>query len=156
MRDPLQAVLTPANADRAPAVTNHLLDQAAGLQPQIWALERRLQKGAGGGPSAAAALVDVECTRAFIVAAVEVGDTLDTGLLRGGAKGIQQIPAHARRRNVPFAADGMRLARTKKMVFMALEIGQHVIPAPAIQAELPPMIVVGGLPAHIDHRVDRG
>src|SRR6202000_1464427 len=35
------------------------------------------------------------------------------------------------------------------------EIRQHVVPAPATQTELAPVIVVGGLAAHIDHGVDR-
>ena len=34
------------------------------------------------------------------------------------------------------------------------EVGQHVVPAPARQAELPPAVVVGGLAAHVDHGVD--
>ena len=39
---------------------------------------------------------------------------------------------------------------------MALETGQHVVPAPAGEAELAPVIIVGGLAAHVDHGVDRG
>src|SRR4029077_2277252 len=50
----------------------------------------------------------------------------------------------------------MRFAFAEEMIFVALEIRQHVVPAPAPQAELAPVIVIGGLAAHIDHGVDRG
>src|SRR5580704_1736657 len=115
----------------------------------------RLEEGAGRRPAPAALLVDVEGADAFVVAAVEVGNGFDAGLFGGSAEGIEQIPAHPRRRDVPFAADRMRLARAEEMIFVALEIRQYVIPAPAAQAELPPVIVIGGLAAHIDHGVDR-
>src|SRR5277367_731926 len=42
------------------------------------------------------------------------------------------------------------------MILVALEVGQHVVPAPAVESELAPMVVVGSLAAHIDHGVDRG
>ena len=42
------------------------------------------------------------------------------------------------------------------MILMLAEERQHVVPAPAGKPELAPVIVVGRLPAHIDHGVDRG
>ena len=39
---------------------------------------------------------------------------------------------------------------------MPPEERQHVVPAPAGKPKLTPVIVVGGLPAHIDHGVDGG
>src|ERR1700722_1970786 len=147
-RHPRLSTLRPAHPGGAPAVEHEAFDQTAGLEPQIGALERRLEEGAGRRPASAALLVDVEGADAFVVAAVEVGNGFDAGLFGGGAEGIEQIPAHSRRRHVPFAADRMRLAGAEEMIFVALEIRQYVIPAPAAQAELAPVIVVCGLAAH--------
>src|ERR1700730_1649081 len=154
-RRPRLSALGPAHAGGTPAVEHDAFGQAAGFEPQIGAFERRLEEGTRRRPAPAALLVDVEGADAFVVAAVEVGNGFDAGLFGGGAKGIEQVPAHPRRRHVPLAADRVRLAFAEEMIFVALEIRQHVVPAPAAQAELAPVIVVGGLAAHIDHGVDR-
>src|SRR5690606_13711133 len=101
-----------------------------------------------------ALLVDVEITGAFVVAAVEIIDRRNTGLRRRLADLFQNLPLHARELDAPFSADMMMIALSKKTVLVLLEDRQHVFPAPAGQAELAPMIVVGGLAAHIDHGVD--
>src|SRR6267378_2132632 len=56
----------------------------------------------------------------------------------------------------PRAADQrrVRLAGPKEMVLVAAEERQHVVGAPAGEPELAPVIVVGGLAAHVDHGVD--
>ena len=56
----------------------------------------------------------------------------------------------------PLAACAMMLGIAVDMVLMLQEPGQHIAPSPAGQAELTPAIIIGRLPAHIDHRVDRG
>src|ERR1700691_5760619 len=63
---------------------------------------------------------------------------------------------HARRLDTQFAADAVRVAFAEKMIFVPLEARQQVIPAPAVEPKLPPMIVVRGLAAHVDHGIDRG
>ena len=151
-----RAVLPPAHAGRALAVEDDAFGETAGFEPQIGAMQHRLEKGARRRDTAAALLVDVKGADAFVVAAVEVGNGFDAGLFGGGAEGVEQIPAHPRRRNVPFAADGMRVAFAEEMIFVPFEKRQHVVPAPAGKPELAPMVVVGGLAAHIDHGVDRG
>ena len=47
-------------------------------------------------------------------------------------------------------------ARAEEMVLVLAEVRQHVVPAPAGKPKLAPMVVVGGLAAHVDHGVDRG
>ena len=42
------------------------------------------------------------------------------------------------------------------MILVAQEIGQHVVPAPAVKPELAPAVVVARLAAHVDHAVDGG
>ena len=149
------AVLPPAHAGGAPAVERQRFDEAAGFEPQIGAIERGLEESARRRHAPAALLVDVKGAAAFVVAAVEVGDGFDAGLFGGGAERVEQIPAHARRRYGPFAADGMRGAFAHEVIFVPLEKRQHVVPAPAGESELAPMIVIGRLAAHIDHGVDR-
>ena len=97
----------------------------------------RLQEGLGGAQTQTVALVDVEVADAGIVAAIEIFDARDPGLLR---------PRPRRRRGCPSAtAGGSRairrsrrarfavLARLAAMAaFMRAEIRQHVAPAPCI------------------------
>ena len=155
-RAPRRAVLTPFHRDGAPPLKFEAGDQASRLQPQIGARQHRLEKTARRRPSPSALLVDVEVAGALIVAGVEVGDRLDAGLGGGVAKRFEQRPPHPGRLDPPFAADAMAFAGPEKMILVALEIGQHVVPAPAGEAELAPVIVVGGLAAHVDHGVDGG
>src|SRR2546429_22346 len=51
------------------------------------------------------------------------------------------------------AARGRR-AGAEKMVLMPAEERQHVVGAPAGEPKLAPVVVIGGLAAHIDHGVD--
>ena len=50
----------------------------------------------------------------------------------------------------------MGFAGATNLVFGALEIGQHVGPAPADVSKLPPSVIVQRMAADIDHTVDRG
>ncbi len=106
-------------------------DQAAGFQPQVLPVEHRLEKAARRRPAPAALLVDVVGAGAFVVAGVEIVDPLDAGLLGGGAERIEQVPAHPRMLDPPFAADRVMLAGAEEMILVLLEDRQHVVPAPA-------------------------
>ena len=149
------AVLPEAHAVGARAVECHGFDKTLGLEPQVRAIEHRLEEAARRRPAPAALLVDVVGARALVVAGVEIVDPLDAGLLGGHAERIEQIPAHARMLDPPFAADRMMIAFAEEMVLVLLEERQHVVPAPAGEAELAPVVVVAGLAAHVDHGVDR-
>ena len=96
----------------------------------------------------------MEDATALVVTGIEIGNALDAGLFRRRAERIQDVPAHARGLDAQFAADGVRLAGPKKMVLVAAEERQHVVGAPAGEPELAPVIVIGGLAAHVDHGVD--
>ena len=149
------AILPPTHAGGAAAVEHQALDEAVGLQPQIGAIEHRLEKGGRRRPAPAAFLIDVKGAAPFVVAGVEIGNGLDVGLLGCGAEGVEQVPMHPRRLNAQFTADAMCVALAQEVIFVLLEVGQHVVPAPAAESELAPMVVVGGLAAHVDHGVDR-
>src|SRR5262249_5574257 len=141
----------PGNAGGAPAVELHALGEASRLDPQVWPVHHRLEEAARRRPAPPALLVDVEIAGALIVAAIEIVDRFDAVLLGRLAECIEQLPLHARRLDAPFPADAVVLALTEKMVGLFLEKGQHIAPAPAGKAKLAPVIVVGSLPAHVDH-----
>src|SRR5260370_22525548 len=65
-------------------------------------------------------------------------------------------PAPRGRSDPQFAARRMGGTVPEKMILVALEIVQHVVPAPAGKAELAPMVVVRRLAAHVDHGIDGG
>ncbi len=103
-----------------------------------------------------APLVHLKIGRALIVTRVEVRDFRDARGFRRVADRIEHGPSNARRLDPPFAAVRMKRAGRREMILMFQKIGQHVGPAPALQSELPPAVVIGRLAAHIDHRIDRG
>src|SRR5262245_66681207 len=98
------------------------------------------QKGLGGVPAHPGFLVDVEVAAALVVAAVEVVDLGNAGFGGGGAEGVEDLPADARQLHAPLAAarvdllEGSRRQRLRverPLVFVSLEVGQHVFPSPA-------------------------
>src|SRR5690606_2241550 len=109
----------------------------------------------GGGPAHAAPLVHFEIRAALVIAAIEVVDGGDVGLAGGLTESVQYLPGQALRLYAPTAGRPMKLAGACMMLFDILEDGQHVIPAPAGIALGRPTVVVGRLPAHVDHAVDR-
>ena len=149
------AVLPELDADGALAVEDHLLDQHSGLQAQVGAVEHGLQEGAGRGPAHTALLVDVEIADPGIVAGVEIRRHRNAHLRRRPGDGIQDIPLHARLLDPPFAAGAVMLGVAEEMIVETLEDGADVVPAPAGEPELAPVVVVLGLAAHRDHGVDR-
>src|SRR5690606_15894711 len=102
-------------------------------------------------PAQAALLVHLEIAAALVVAAVEVIGLRDAALRRRRAEGIEDRPRQALRLDAPLAARAVELVGTLVMVLRALEVGQHLLPAPAGVAELAPEVVVARLAAHVDH-----
>ena len=78
-------------------------------------------------------------------------------LLGGVAERVEDRPSAAAAAR-PAIRRPRRATRSSPRVVVLglLEIGQHVVPAPAGIAELAPAVVVGRLAAHVDHAVDRG
>src|SRR5262249_59907609 len=70
-------------------------------------------------------------------------------------EGGGRFPSRAGSIGPPFAADRVMIAAAEKMILMLLEDRQHIVPAPAREAKLAPMVVVGSLAAHVDHGIDR-
>ncbi|MNV12887.1 hypothetical protein D3C71_1035100 [compost metagenome] len=122
---------------------------------QVGPLHRRAQKGFRCVPADAGTLVDVEIAGAFVIAAVEIVDGGDAGFFGGLLEGVEHGPADAGLFHSPFAARVVHGIGTLVEILALLEERQHVIPAPAGTAHLPPEIVVTRLAAHVDHAVDR-
>src|SRR5579872_1899083 len=148
------AVLAEAHADTARALEHQSVDQDFGQKPQVRSIEHRLQEGARRRPAHAALLVHVEIANAEIFTGIEVGSHRDAHFGRGLLDRIEYIPFDARPFDSPFAATAVMLGIAQEMIVEALEDRQDVIPAPATQAQLPPMIVVRRLAAHRDHGID--
>src|SRR6185437_11065983 len=144
------------DAGDAGAVEQQAAHRGAGDEAQIGAAERRLQERLGGADAQAAALFDLEIVATLVVALVEIGDFRDADLLRRVAHGVEDVPGDARPLDPPFAARAMQRAPAGPVVLMAKKERQHAVPAPAVEAELTPAVVVARLAAHVDHAVDGG
>ena len=121
---------------------------------QVRAVEDGFQEPPRRAPARAALLRHVEIGAARIVAAVEVAHARHADLGCGLREGVQHRPAHGRRLHPQLPALAVQRAGGIDVVFLGEEVRQHVVPAPAIEAELAPAVIVGGLAAHVDHGVD--
>ena len=150
------AVLAVAQACGAAAVEQNALDMRAGDEMQVRPLEDRLQERRRRAPAPAAALIDLEIAGAFVVALIEVVDLRNADFDPGLPHRVEDRPGDARPLDPPFAARTMQGGQAPVMILLPDEIGQHVVPAPSGKAELAPAVIIGRLPAHIDHGVDGG
>ncbi len=144
-----------ADARRPQAVQQHGLGEHPGLEPQVRPVQHRLQEAPRGRPSQPALLVHMEGADTGVVAGVEVGRRGDAHLVGRPGDRVQHIPVDPRRLDPPLAPRAVMLAVAEEMVVQPPEGRQHIVPAPAGQAELAPMVIVGRLAAHGDHGVDR-
>src|SRR5882672_214800 len=143
-------------ADGAAVFQQHALGLGAQDDSQIGPSARRAQEGLGRVDAHAAPLVDLKIADAQIVAAVEIADAGNADGHGGVAHGVEDRPMQALFLDAPLAAAAVTVVGAVHEVLVLLEIGQHIVPAPAGIAELAPVIVVAGLAAHVDHAVDRG
>src|SRR6266700_2053532 len=150
------AALNETHAGGAALLDDQAIDQHIFFETQIGTRQRGFQKASRRRPAASALLVDVEIADALIVAGIEIRNFPDTHFFRGIADRVQNGPGQPWGFDPPAAADAVMLAWPKKMVFEPPERRLDVIPAPARQAKLTPVVIVGGLPAHRDHRVNGG
>jgi hypothetical protein len=117
--------------------------------------EAGLQEGFRRVQADAAPLVDFEIGAAGVVAAVEIVDFRDAGLVGGFAERVEDLPGQALALDAPFAAAAVDGAAPPWWSSLALNMGSTV-PAPGrIAAEVGPAVVIAGLAAHVDHAVDR-
>jgi hypothetical protein len=114
-----------------------------------------LEVGGGGAPAALVLGGRLVVAAALLPGAVEVGIERNAGLLAGFEQGFGDFPF------VGLVGDSQRSAGAVVFVgaaFVVLgfaEVGQDRGVVPAFVAKLAPLVVVGGVAAHIDHAVDR-
>ena len=119
----------------------------------------RKQIGGGGRAAfaparAAVELGDLVKTRPLVLAGVEVGDLavlagrrrLDEGA--GDRAGVLLV-RHLQRAVAAVEAVGPVLVGLGPQ-----EVGQAIVPRPAVAAKIGPAVIVAAMPAHIQHRVD--
>ncbi len=143
------------NADGAVHLDQYPGRLRLGANGEIFALGDRMQIGRGRAAALAVFLRHLKQTAAELHCAVKIGIERNPGLLRRLEEDVTQ------RVGVRPLGDVERPVAAVKFVVQALvalgffEIRQHVRITPARIAELPPVIVVRRLAAHIDHGVDR-
>jgi hypothetical protein len=155
MQLPIDAIGKVPHANGAPPLEQQLGCVRIGDDMQIPAPLGRTQIGLCIAAALAVLLRDMVVAHAILLDAVEV-------VVRG-------VPGFARRRQID-RRHRIGLAQARDIerpalpvqcivagleVLQALEVGQHLAPAPAAIAELRPVIVVPGVTADHAHRVDR-
>ena len=79
---------------------------------------------------------------------------MDACLFSRILEAIKQLPPDPRVIDPPFSLRAVERVGWGGMALLLDEIGQNLIPAPAGEAQLPPAIIIGRLPSHIDHGID--
>src|ERR1700741_4016961 len=121
------AVLPPAHAGRALAVQFQALHEAFRFEPQVLAVQHRLEESARRRPPAPPLLIDVEVTDALVVAGVEIPAVRNPVLVCPRAEPIKDFPGQTRIFAPPFAACGVVLA-FEKMINVLAKVWPHVVP----------------------------
>jgi hypothetical protein len=122
---------------------------------EVLARRHRMQVSGCRAPAPAVFLRHLKEPAAQLHGAVEIRIERQAGLLRGLDEEM------AERIRIGTLGDIERTVVAVKAVVQVLvalgplEVRQHIVVAPAGIAELPPMIVVSRLAAHIDHGIDR-
>src|SRR5690606_1846687 len=105
-----RTVAEEVDAGGAPPVEAQALGLGMGQDGEVGPAPGGPEEGLGGAPADAGLLVDLEIAAAFVVAAVEGIGRRDSGLGAGGAEGVEDLPADARRLDPPFAAGAVDVA----------------------------------------------
>src|SRR5581483_8772051 len=111
--------------------------------------------GAGAAAAAAGLLAPADRIPGAGRQVVDVGAVFEAELLRRRDDRLARRRPLAHRRGGEKPAGAVNLGGLALPVLGLLEIGQHVVPAPAAVAELGPVVEILGLAADVDQPVDR-
>ena len=151
-----QAAFLPIlDGDGTATVEHDALRQRGGLDVQVVPALGGAKIGHRGAGSSAVPRRGLEKAGAFLRRAVEIGVFGNAGLGRGRDEGRRERIGMAKFGHRQRAADAVKIVGAALLVFGLLEIGQHVVIAPALIAVLAPAIVVLVLAANIEQAVDR-
>ncbi len=142
------------HAARALAVEHHAQHRGIGDRMEIGALAI-VDISARNAATPAIALRDLIEADAFLIGAVEVVVRLVARFHRGLHETLRKrVPVaqvgHGERAAVAVPRIGAAL-----VALGAAEVRQHVLPRPAVAAQLRPFVVIERMAARVDHRVDR-
>ncbi len=126
----------------------------AGDHGEVGALAHGLEVGPGTGAAGAVAGGGLVPAEAFLACAVEIVGGRVAGLARGFQEHFRQRVAVARVGHAQRAVAAVEFAAAALVAFAALEVGQHVVPVPALGAQGGPFVVVAGVAADVAHGVD--
>jgi hypothetical protein len=143
------------DADRAAVLDENARRLRRGADDEVGARRRGAQIGRGRAPVLAVLLRDLEQTATRLYRAVEIRIERNAGLLRRLEKDVAQDIGVGPLGDVERSVAAVELVVEALVALRLDEEWQHVGIAPAGIAELPPMVVVSGLTADIDHRIDR-
>ena len=143
------------DADSAATLEDQPLGVRFGRDGQVGARFRWAQIGASRTP--AAAVIDGELVKpgAFLLRAVEIGIVRNAGLHGSVDAGFRQRPFMGDIVDMQRTAGAVQFAVAAFLVLRLLEIGQDIVPVPALAATLAPVVIVGGGAPHINSSVDR-
>src|SRR5215471_19536479 len=79
---------------------------------------------------------------------------LESGLLSGLNKSVRKRVDRAQIAHVQRSRSSMKGRGAVLLALGFLEVGKHVVITPAGIAQVAPAVIVGGVAANIDHRVD--
>jgi hypothetical protein len=126
-----------------------------GLDGEVGALHRRMQVGDRGRVAAAVPGGHLEKAAAFLVPVVQVLLVRDAHLHAGLDDRRRDRCSSGKVRHVERAAGAMERVLAALLVLALAEVRQDLVPAPPARAHLRPAVVVGRLPADVEHAVDR-
>src|SRR5690348_1435199 len=144
------------DADGAAALEEDLVAERLGHDLQIAPLHRRPQIPDCGRAAPAVARCRLVVAGPVLTRAVEI--VIARKAERDGRldKSLADRVMIRHIRDAERAVGAVELVGATRLMLGAFEIGQHVVERPAGIAELAPMVEILGLPADIDHAVDRG
>ncbi len=138
------------------AVEQQPVRQHAGLDPQVRPRQGRPKIGVGRAPASAVMHGHVEGAEALLLRAVQVAANRIARLPRRLDEGVVKRIALTAALGVERPAAAAIGVVTPCVVFRPLEIGQDIGIGPTGGAQLPPMVEVARIAAHINHAVDAG
>ena len=156
-RDLVAAVDHVAHAHGAVLVEDDALDQGVGDDVDVVAvaLDGGPEIGARRAPALLLALGHLVVADAVLLGAIEVVIARYAERRAGADEAVVDLERIALLGDVQRASRAMIFVVVAFVVLRLPEEGQHLAIAPALVAELAPVVVVGGVAAHIEHGVDR-
>ena len=154
--DGTAALARELDRDRSAVLDHDAGDVKTTRHEQIGTRQRREQEGAARAGTAPALDIDLVAADALLHGAVEIGGERIAGLLSGAQEVLvyrESGNALAHRQRPALAMKGG--VRPGRSVLRPAKQRQHVVIAPAGEAELAPAIEIAGIAADIEHPVDR-